>query len=445
MTIFNKKAPWLLLFGDVAAFTVSLWITLLFRYIERPTTEAFVAHLVPFSLLFVVWALVFFISGLYEKQSIIFRSRLFGTLVQGQVVNMLIATAFFYFIPWYGISPKTTLFLYLFISLCLIVVWRTYGFFLLVPKSREKAVLIGSGEEMHELYREAQKSSHYTVDFVFLIDLSTTPKGDIVDAIRSSSATLVVADLHNDKVQAILPHLYNLLFSHIRFIGMDRVYEDMFDRIPLSLIKHSWFLENVSASPKFVYDILKRVMDVSLGLLLGIFSLVAYPFVAFAIKMEDKGPVFIAQDRIGKNNAPIKIVKFRSMSVTAQDTTGTSQEQSVTRVGSFIRKTRIDELPQLWNVIVGDLSLIGPRPELPPFVALYEQEIPFYGVRHLIKPGLSGWAQLYHTTPPKFSASNEDTKMKLSYDLFYIKNRSFVLDLMIALKTVRELVSRKGR
>ena len=445
MTIFNKKAPWLLLFGDIAAFVVSIWITLLFRYIETPTSEVFFAHLAPFSLLFVVWALVFFIYGLYEKHSVVFRSKLFGTLVQGQVVNMLIATTFFYLIPWYGISPKTTLFLYLFISLCLILLWRVYGFFFIVPKSREKAVLIGSGEEMHELYREAQKSTHYNVDFIFLIDLSTTLKGDIVKTIRESGATLVVVDLYNDKVRAVLPDLYNLLFSRIGFIDMDTMYEDMFDRIPLSLVKHNWFLENVSTSPKFVYDILKRAMDVVLALILGVFSLIAYPFVALAIKVEDKGPVFITQARIGKNDKPIKIIKFRSMSVSAQNAASVSEEQSVTRVGAFIRKTRIDELPQLWNVIVGDLSLIGPRPELPPFVQLYEKEIPFYSIRHLIKPGLSGWAQLYHTTPPKFSASNEDTKMKLSYDLYYIKNRSFLLDLNIALKTVRELVSRKGR
>ena len=358
---------------------------------------------------------------------------------------MLIATTFFYLIPWYGISPKTTLFLYLFISLCLILLWRVYGFFFIVPKSRERAVLIGSGEEMHELYREAQKSTHYNVDFIFLIDLSTTLKGDIVKTIRESGATLVVVDLYNDKVRAVLPDLYNLLFSRIGFIDMDTMYEDMFDRIPLSLVKHNWFLENVSTSPKFVYDILKRAMDVVLALILGVFSLIAYPFVALAIKVEDKGPVFITQARIGKNDKPIKIIKFRSMSVSAQNAAGVSEEQSVTRVGAFIRKTRIDELPQLWNVIVGDLSLIGPRPELPPFVQLYEKEIPFYSIRHLIKPGLSGWAQLYHTTPPKFSASNEDTKMKLSYDLYYIKNRSFLLDLNIALKTVRELVSRKGR
>jgi lipopolysaccharide/colanic/teichoic acid biosynthesis glycosyltransferase len=121
-----------------------------------------------------------------------------------------------------------------------------------------------------------------------------------------------------------------------------------------------------------------------------------------------------------------------------------SRVQHVTRVGRWLRASRIDELPQLWNVLKGDISLIGPRPELPNLVKLYEKEISFYNVRHLIKPGLSGWAQIYQKTPPKFSTDYDQTKTKLSYDLFYIKNRSFWLDIKIALKTIRELVSRRG-
>ena len=116
----------------------------------------------------------------------------------------------------------------------------------------------------------------------------------------------------------------------------------------------------------------------------------------------------------------------------------------ITRVGKFLRKLRIDELPQLLNVLRGDLSLIGPRPELPELVRVYEKEIPYYNIRHLIKPGLSGWAQLYHENHPHYRANVSETKVKLSYDLYYIKNRSFFLDLKIALKTIKVLLSRSG-
>ena len=121
-----------------------------------------------------------------------------------------------------------------------------------------------------------------------------------------------------------------------------------------------------------------------------------------------------------------------------------NRKSEVTKVGKFLRVSRIDELPQLWNVFLGDISLIGPRPELPNLVKLYKKEISFYNVRHLIKPGLSGWAQLCQKNPPKFSTDYGETKVKLSYDLFYIKNRSFLLDLKIALKTVKILLSRSG-
>jgi lipopolysaccharide/colanic/teichoic acid biosynthesis glycosyltransferase len=120
------------------------------------------------------------------------------------------------------------------------------------------------------------------------------------------------------------------------------------------------------------------------------------------------------------------------------------RKMKITRVGRFLRASRIDELPQLWNVLRGDISLIGPRPELPNLVNLYEKEISFYNVRHLIKPGLSGWAQLYQKTPPKFATDYVETKIKLSYDLYYIKNRSFWLDIKIALKTLKTLLSRSG-
>jgi len=116
----------------------------------------------------------------------------------------------------------------------------------------------------------------------------------------------------------------------------------------------------------------------------------------------------------------------------------------ITRVGSFLRRTRLDELPQLWSILVGDLSLIGPRPELPELAALYEKEIPYYNVRHLITPGLSGWAQIHQEKPPKFGVAYDNTKLKLAYDLYYIKNRSFMLDVKIAIKTLRILVSRSG-
>ena len=185
-------------------------------------------------------------------------------------------------------------------------------------------------------------------------------------------------------------------------------------------------------------------MDIVIALLLGAVSLILYPFVYTAIKLDDGGSLFFIARRVGRNNKKIKLIKFRSMAVGSQGG-GIEEAPQITRVGSFLRKTRVDELPQLWNVLKGDASLVGPRPETPELVKLYEKEIPYYNVRHLIKPGLSGWAQMYHEEHPHHGPDVEETKRKLSYDLYYIKNRSVLLDLKIALKTLKTLLSRGGR
>lgn len=189
----------------------------------------------------------------------------------------------------------------------------------------------------------------------------------------------------------------------------------------------------------------KRTMDIVVSLVFGIPSLVVYPFVALAIKLDDGGALFSSQTRVGQNNKPIKIFKFRTMTVANDKGEWGKQQNKVTRVGYFLRKSRIDELPQIWNVLVGDISLIGPRPEFPVPVQMYSEQIPYYSVRHILKPGLSGWAQIYHERHPHHGLDAEETKNKLSYDLYYIKNRSVLLDVKIALQTLKILIMFAGR
>jgi lipopolysaccharide/colanic/teichoic acid biosynthesis glycosyltransferase len=191
-----------------------------------------------------------------------------------------------------------------------------------------------------------------------------------------------------------------------------------------------------------MYDFFKGLMDTSIAFVLFIVSLMVYPFIFLLIKLEDRGPLIYRDIRVGKDNKIITILKFRSMTVGIIPEFGYKKE---TKVGKFMRKTRLDELPQLINVLRGDLSLVGPRPEQPKMVQEYVQKVPFYNIRHLIKPGLSGWAQIYHDNHPHHTIDIGATKEKLSYDLFYIKNRSFVLDLIIALKTIKIMISNKGK
>ncbi len=438
----------MLLLGDIGLFLFALWLTLFIRYSELPAQAVWNEHLLPFAILFAVWIFVFFIAGLYEKHTLILRNRLPSTLLQVQMINSALAVIFFYFIPYFNIAPKTNLFLYIIISSALIFAWRVYGVGILGFRKKQKAILIGSGEEMIELKKEVNNNSRYNLSFTTSIDLNKLDgldfEKEVLGRIYSENIKTIVIDLKNEKVEPILSKLYNLIFSHVHFIDKYKVYEDIFDRVPLSLVGYSWFLENISGSSRAGYDILKRAMDITASVLLWVPSLIVYPFVYIAIKLDDDGPVFYSSVRVGQNGRRIKLLKFRSMK-TSSSGSGVEDETSVTRVGSFIRKTRIDELPQLYNVLKGDMSLVGPRPETPKLVDLYEKEIPYYNIRHLIKPGLSGWAQIYHEKHPHMSADVLETKVKLSFDLFYIKNRSFSLDVKIALKTVKTLLSRAGK
>ena len=447
MSNLTKKEAIILFFGDIFFFVFSLWISLYIRFAEIPSVAKFNTHFAPFSILFVFWLLVYFIAGLYEKHTLILKNKLPSVIWSAQVVNSIFAILFFYTIPVFGITPKTILFIYLIISFIAVLLWRLYGIVFFGSRQKQQALLIGIGQEMNELLQEVNGNSRYGIFFVSSIDVRNLSainiQEDIVTAVYSNNIKIIAIDFSHEKVAPLLPHLYNLIFSKVHFIDSHRIYEDIFDRIPLSLVTYSWFLENISVSPKFAYDFLKRLMDIILSLVLGIISLIFYPFVFIAILFDDGGDIFIAQDRVGKDGKNIRLYKFRSMSRNETDLER-SDGNKVTIIGDFLRKTRIDELPQLWNVLVGDISLIGPRPELPSGVAIYDKEIPYYNIRHLIKPGLSGWAQIHQENHPHHNAEVTLTAEKLTYDIFYIKNRSFWLDIKIALKTIKALLSRSG-
>lgn len=438
----------MLFIGDIIALVVALLSALYIRNGEFPSSSVIDTHLAPFSILFVVSLLINFIFGLYEKHTIIFKNRLPVTLLNVQIINTVISIAFFYFIPFYSITPKIVLFLYIVISLILMSIWRMVISPRLAPKKTQRALIIGDTKETEELYEEVNHNSRYNMFFTGILrpssDTQQTIK-EISDCLISKKISIVVIDTRHAKLVNVIPELYEFALSGVMFFDVSKMYESIFDRVPISLMGKTWFVENMSAvSPKFVYDSLKRVFDVIVSLVLGIISLIFYPFIILIMKFEDsKNVIFTFQPRIGQNNRIINIIKFRTMLI-ANDN-GNSVGNKVTKFGSIMRKLRVDELPQLLNVIRGDLSLIGPRPELPKYVDKYSNEIPYYTLRHSIKPGLSGWAQIYHQEHPHHGVDIEETRNKLSYDLYYIKNRSFMLDLKIALRTIKVLITFVGR
>lgn len=450
MTLVPKREYMILLLGDIAVFAASLWITLALRYFALPSKELYIVHLVPFSFLFLAWIAVFFLAGLYSRHSRLFRSRLSSTIFYTQIINMAVAALFFFLIPAFGLAPKTILVLYLISSFALILFWRT-GIFPHIPRTRKlNGVLIASGPDADALLNEIKNDPQSSFVFDYAINTKTVPTHEIIEEAcriaEDDDVMFLVVDLSDKAISSALPIIYGAAFQKRRFALIDiaDLYEEIFDRVPLSFVTYEWVL--VAASSSHVYDVLKRATDVIGSIIIGILSIPIYPFVYLAIKMDDGGDIFITQKRVGKFQSPIEIIKFRSMSGNDEgiyDSGGKTKLQ-VTRVGKWLRLLRIDEFPQLWNVLKGELSLVGPRPELPAIAKEYSAKIPYYNARCLIPPGLMGWAQLRHDKHPHHGADVAETKAKLSYDMYYLKKRSFLLDLYIILQTVRIMLLARG-
>ncbi|MEK7480137.1 MAG: sugar transferase [Patescibacteria group bacterium] len=453
MSLVPKREYLLLFAGDVLVFVLSLWFTLAVRYFEFPSRELFVKHLVPFSLLFVAWAVVFFLAGLYGKHTRLFRSRLSSTLLSTQIVNVSLAALFFFFIPAFGLSPKTILVLYLIISFLLVYLWRV-ALFPKMPRPlrgrKPRGILIASGPDALALAAEVAGDTRYPFKFEQVIDTARAPSYEVIQQAcrlaEEDDMTFLVVDFSDKAFVAARPIIYGAAFHKRRFAIIDIIdlYQEVFDRVPLSLVKYEWVLASVSASR--IYEGLKRSIDIIGALCIGTASLIAYPFVALAIKLDDGGPVFITQHRVGRYEEPIRVVKFRSMSGNDEGEYGRSGKTklTVTRVGAWLRVLRIDEFPQLWSVLCGDLSLVGPRPELPALAAEYSARIPYYNARYLVSPGLTGWAQLKHDRDPHHGTDIAETKHKLSFDLYYLRHRSLLLDIFIILQTIRVMLTARG-
>ncbi|MEN9412984.1 MAG: hypothetical protein RLZZ342_71 [Candidatus Parcubacteria bacterium] len=440
----------ILLLGDVAVFVLSLWITLALRYVAIPNTDILTLHAVPFTLLFALWIVVFFLAGLYGKHTRLFRSSLPSLIFSVQLVNIALSGLFFFLVPVFGIAPKTNLLLYLLVSAPLIYAWRVWVFSRLRTARTLKGVLIAAGPEAQALAREVKNDDRYPFSFAYVIDTAHAPTHEVIQracrVAAEDDVTFVVVDYADPAVLSALPIIYDSAFHKTRFALMDVVdlYQEVFDRVPLSLTRYAWVLDQIGASR--TYDALKRVIDILGAIGIGAISLVVYPFVAVAIKLDDGGPIFIMQERVGRFQKPIRVRKFRTMTGNDSGEYGDDGKSKlvVTRVGRWLRVLRLDEIPQLWSVLTGDLSLVGPRPELPALAAQYSARIPYYNARYLVAPGLTGWAQIKHDRHPHHGTAMEETKEKLSYDLYYLQRRSLLLDIFILFQTVRTVLTARG-
>jgi lipopolysaccharide/colanic/teichoic acid biosynthesis glycosyltransferase len=446
-----------LITGDIVCFVISLWLTLLVRYLEIPSTELLTAHVGPFLVLSGVWLFIFYVAGLYDKHTVFLKGVLFSRILNTQMVNILIAALLFVILP-FSIAPKTNLIIYLVISVIFITLWRLKLFNYFSPKHKHKAILIADGSEAIELVDEVNNNERYNYSFIRMIDDSTALhtadfEEKLLALIDKENISMIVANPKGEHIERILPTLFDLAFLkfELTFLDFHKAYEDTFDRVPLSALHYDWFIEHVSQSKSLVYDAAKRVFDIVVSSLLLIFLGLLLPVIALAMRIEGKGPIFISQDRVGRYNKPVKVFKIRTMTNNDQGSSTWLSEDAakknvITRVGAILRKMSIDEIPQCFNILKGEMSLIGPRNDIVGLNQRLSSEIPYYNIRNFVKPGVTGWAQTHqHYMGDNISPQSlEESRIRLAYDLYYVKNRSFMLDVEIALRTLKTVLSRFG-
>lgn len=312
---------------------------------------------------------------------------------------------------------------------------------------KESVVFVGENDYTQDLLESVKKDGQY----VFVTSLNNTDMkalGKEILELYNTKKFDVLVDF-TDKLLGD-PKLTGKLLQYklegLQYYNYLEFYETYENKLPISHLSPKWFLENTGFE---IYHNnfnlkAKRLLDLFFAMLIGIFAAPVIILAAIIVKLESKGPIFFIQERIGEGNKKFNIVKFRSMTTDAEKDGpqwASKNDNRVTKFGKIMRATRIDELPQLWNVLRGEMSFVGPRPEREFFIQQLEKEIPYYNLRHTVKPGLTGWAQVMYP----YGASVEDAYRKLQYDLYYIKHHSIPFDVKVLLKTVTIVIFGKGR
>lgn len=407
--------------GDVLAFLVGYFAMTAIRYATLVDTASPQFRL--FALMFVVWLCVFFIFDLYTARRINPNPANIGLVLAAMATNVLIGVVFFYLTSASGISPKTNLVIVAAFSTVLIIAWRRACYLLFTKRFVRKIVLIGASAHLTELNDELTRNPNIGTI------VATYPT--IPSSLDNASVDIVIAD--GVDPQTLITYARS---CDAEPLSIFEAYELILTKIPVELMTNERALAYLNGRvPSAVYMIYRLFEIIGASLVLIITS----PFLALgalATWIEDGGPVLYCQPRVGKDGKLFRMYKLRSMRVDAEAhgaLWADTKDRRITRAGRILRKTHLDEVPQMYNIIKGDLAAIGPRAERPAFVEELERQIPYYYLRHTIKPGFTGWAQIKY----RYARSIADSKEKFEYDLYYLKNHSPLLDIGILLKTLQ--------
>lgn len=441
MESFSKIKQVLIFFGDIAVFYISLILTLWLRYDARFYYQLFNYHLAPFSIILMIWLVVFYIAGLYDLRSFKNNMEFAKKFWYSLLFNAAIAMAFFYLNTNVAVAPKTNLFIFLVIFGMLDYLHRQIiNAILGKSEAGTRMLLVGSNQTSQEIadYLKTNTQLGYEIKFWMKEGLKDKEFEHLFEIIIASNINTIVMPAHIKKDFKSASLIYKTLLAGIDIMDLAELYELVFKKVPLAELEEVWFLENITKKHKIYELLITPVEYLAAFLMLAILSPLLL-IIALAVKLTSEGPAIFKQKRVGKNGIEFTIYKFRTMKIDAEKNgpqwANYFNDTRATSIGKFLRTSHLDELPQLLNILKGELSFIGPRPERPEFVTSLKKEIPYYELRHLAKPGITGWAQINF----RYGASVKEAYEKTQFDIYYIKNNSPFLDLSILLRTIKFL------
>jgi sugar transferase (PEP-CTERM system associated) len=402
--------------------------------------------------------LCLYFVDLYDLRRVAEPGEMFVRLIQGLGAASLVLAVLYFWLPALLIGRGVIL-----VTSALVIAalssWRA-GFMWLGRrlKPRERLLLVGTSQAAIALAREIYgRREELGADIVGFIDPDPARLGapvlnpgvigtveDIPSIVRARAVDRVVVSLADARGKLPMDKLLEMKLEGVTFDHLPSVYEDYTGKIAVENLRPSWLIFSEGFRKRRSQEAAKRILDIVVAIVGLILMFPVMVLIALAVKLTSRGTMLYHQERVGRHGRVFTVHKFRSMLENAEAGTGpvwaSRNDGRVTSVGRVLRRTRLDELPQLWNVLIGDMSVVGPRPERPKFVEQLTRQIQFYGQRHVVRPGLTGWAQVRYT----YGASVEDALEKLQYDLFYIKHVSTAFDLFIIFATLKTIVMSRG-
>jgi len=457
----ERKA--LLVLADLAMVTLAVLIALWIWTLRDPWRNFSLDFVLSqsrwFLILTALWLFLASLNNFYDLRVADYLRLSGAALARITALVLLIYLGIYFAAPRQAL-PRLFILYFAVVSFSLVGLWRA-GYALLLSRAafQRRALIVGAGWAGRTIARTIRDLSpgYRLVGFVdddpakqgqIIEDLPVLgTRRDLVNLVRANDVAEVVLAITHDVNGELLQALMDCQEQGVAITPMTALYEELTGRVPVEHIGDAWYIAlplNHAATGGF-YPLLKRALDIGVATVGLVLLSLLLPFIALAIVLDSPGPVFYTQKRVGKGGRAYRLIKLRTM-IPGAEREGEAvwareDDPRVTRVGRFLRRMRLDELPQFINVLRGEMSVVGPRPERPEFVAGLEKRLPFYRMRHAVKPGMAGWAMLHQD----YAGSVEDALVRLQYDLYYIKHQSIHLDMLILLRTLGKMVRLRGR